>query len=83
MELAVKFIFIIFYGIGLIGSAFIVPPAIVGVLLELIYRHIPKKPLRVIAIILIVLAVLALIATIGVIIYLIFEIITYVAENSG
>lgn len=76
MELAGKLIFIIFYGIGLIGSAFVVPPAVVGVLLELIYRHKPKKPLRVFAVILIVLAALALIATIGVMIYLIYEIMT-------
>lgn len=62
--------FIMFYGIGLIGSALAVPPAAVGVLLELIYRHKPKKPLRVIAIILIVLAALALVLTIAALIWL-------------
>ena len=72
--------FIMFYGIGLIGSALVVPPAAVGVLLELIYRHKPKMPLRVIAIILIVLAALALILTIGVIIYLGIEFAAYNAS---
>lgn len=71
--------FIMFYGIGLIGSALVVPPAAVGVLLELIYRHKPKTPLRIIAIILITLAVLALILTVGTLIYLGIEFTAYAA----
>lgn len=62
--------FIMFYGLGLIGSALVVPVAAVGVLLELIYRHKPKTPLRVIAIILITLSALALILSVAAIIYL-------------
>lgn len=69
-----------FYGIWLIGSALIVPPAAAGVLLELIYRHKPKKPLRIIAIVLITLSVLALLLTIGTLIYLGFESAAYNAS---
>ena len=59
-----------FYGIFSVGLAAFTPPAIIGVLLELIYREKRKMPLRVFGIILIVIAALLLALTIGVMIWM-------------
>lgn len=60
--------FLIQGGTVVICSAFVLIPAMVGVLLELIYRNIQKLPPRIIAVILFVLAAFALIISIFLII---------------